>query len=162
MHDQSKHLHRMIRGFTDAMLTTRHPPGLVRARPMRIAKHESDGALWFLADRRTAKLDDIEADSRVAVTMQSTDRFVSISGLADVLSDRRRIEQLWSPAWQLRFPKGKSDPDLVAIRVTPTEAEYWDNSGLMKKTKLFIKAAQAALSRSAMSEDPTQHAQVSY
>lgn len=163
MHDETKHLNKIIKEFTNAMLVTRHPPGVVRARPMRIAKHESDGALWFMSDRHTAKLDDIEEDSRVAVTMQSPDRFVCITGLADVITDRRRIEELWSPAWLVWFPKGKTDPDLIALRVTPVEAEYWDSSGVFRKAKILMQAAQAVISRSSMTgEDPNQHAHVSY
>jgi general stress protein 26 len=77
--------------------------------------------------------------------MQNARRFVSVSGHARVVRDLPTIEAVWSDAWKVWFPGGKTDPDLALIAVTPTAAEYWDNKGSKGLAYLF-QAAKAYVS----------------
>ncbi len=160
MNDAKKHLQSLVDDFSNGMLITKHDPGVLRGRPMHVAKHD-DGTLWFMTDRDSAKIDELADDSRVAVTFQDSDRYVSITGLADVIEDPAKIDELWNPAWRLWFPKGKDAYRLVAIRVTPTEAEYWDNSGVVNKLRFAKQAVEALLTGSTPNVDePEQHGHV--
>lgn len=38
------------------------------------------------------------------------------------------MKELWKPFLKAWFPKGLDDPDLALLKVTVTEAEYWDTS----------------------------------
>ena len=106
--------------------------GDLRARPMATAELEKtwDGnELWFATDRDSGKVHDIQSDARVclAYAKPGSNSWVSVTGTASIIDDRARIKALWSPMWKAWF-KGPDDPNLTLIRVTPTEAEYWDDS----------------------------------
>ena len=45
------------------------------------------------------------------------------------MQDRAKAEALWNPLYKAWFPKGVEDPDLCLLKVTPTQAEYWDTPG---------------------------------
>src|SRR5882757_1513401 len=75
-------LRELLGEFGVAMLVTRTTDGSLRARPMALADVEPNGTLWFVTDRHSGKVDELEHDTHVAVTMQSRLKFVSLSGTA--------------------------------------------------------------------------------
>jgi general stress protein 26 len=96
-----------------------HSPGL---------PGEGDGrTLWFLADVRT--LSDWESTRRHMVTLsfQSPDErvFLTISGKAEVVTDVGAAARLWRPAFKRWFTGGASDPRLLLVRFSPSDAEYY-------------------------------------
>ena len=155
-------LREMLEEFGLAMLVTRTPEGQLRARPMALAEVEPDGTLWFGTDRHSPKVDELENDSHVAVTMQSKTRFVSLSGTAATVDDRERLARLWKAEWKVWFPGGKDDPNLLFLRVAGTTGEYWDNSGT-GGLKYLIEAGKALLTgtRPDVEHDPKVHGRVS-
>ena len=54
-------------------------------------------------------------------------RYVSISGTAELVRDRGKIEELWKPEFKIWFPKGTDDPDIALLRINLKKAEYWDS-----------------------------------
>lgn len=144
------------------MLVTRTAEGQLRARPMALAEVQSDGTLWFLTDRNSAKVDELAKDWHVGVTMQSKTKFVSLSGKASPVDDRERVSRLWKVEWKVWFPGGKDDPNLVLLRVDGEAGEYWDNSGT-SGLKYLIEAGKALLtgSRPNVEGDPKVHGKVS-
>lgn len=81
-------LRELLDEFGVVMLVTRTPDGTIRGRPMALAEAQPDGTLWFATDRQSGKVDELERDGHVVVTMQSKTRFVSLGGQADVVDDR--------------------------------------------------------------------------
>lgn len=138
-------LHELLEGFDAAMLVTSTPEGRLRSRPMALADVDPDGTLWFLTQRGSPKMAEIARDEQVNVAMQSTLKFVSITGTATPIVDRQKIDELWNEAWKTWFPGGKDDPKLVLLRVDPESGEYWDNSG-SSGIKYLIEAGKAYLS----------------
>ena len=114
----------------------------MRGRPLALGNSKDDGVLYFPTSASAPKIGELEAEPRVCVTMQNARRFVSVSGNARVVRDLPTIEAVWSDAWKVWFPQGKTDPDLALIAVTPTAAEYWDNKGSKGLGYLF-QAAKA-------------------
>lgn len=154
-------LHSLLEEFGVAMLVTRTPDGQLRARPMGLAEVQADGALWFLTSRHSGKVDELEHDGHVGVTMQSKTKFVSISGTATPVDDRARVARLWKVEWKVWFPGGKDDPDLVLLRVDCQAGEYWDNSGI-GGIKYLVEAGKALLtgSRPNVENDAKIHGKV--
>lgn len=140
-------LRELLEEFDVAMLATRTGAGQLRARPMALAEVEPDGTLWFLTDRHSAKVDEIERDVQVLVTMQSKAKFISLSGTASPVEDRARVARLWKLEWQAWFPGGKDDPNLVLLRVAGDAGEYWDNSGT-SGAKYLVEVGKALLTGS--------------
>jgi general stress protein 26 len=163
--EKRAHLREVVSDFDTAMLVTRTPVGELRARPLALSAPETgadmleDGVLYFPTSLASPKVEEIAADARVGVTMQDRRRFVSISGVARILSERALVDRLWSEAWKIWFPDGKDDPQLCLLEVTPTTAEYWDQKG-GKGLRYLFEAAKAYVQGSTPETSDEQHAKV--
>jgi general stress protein 26 len=127
--DTSKKMVELMQQFENAMLIT-HDGDRLDARPMAIAKVEDGGGLWFVTDRQSSKVMEINATTDVGITMQSANEFVYLSADASVIDDRVMLEKLWKDSWRVWFPDGVDDPAIVLLHIIPRSGEYWDNSGL--------------------------------
>ena len=135
---------KLMQGFDTAMLVTRTDDGQLTSRPMAVADMADNGELWFVTDRNSGKIADLILDQEVAVTMQGSSQFVSITGEAQVIDDREKIESLWHESWKVWFPDGKTDSTITLLKIMPQHGEYWDNSGFTG-VKYLIKAGRAYL-----------------
>jgi len=129
--EAQRKLAQFIHGIKMAMLTTSDTDGTLRSRPMATQAQAFDGDLWFFTARSSHKVAEIDADHRVNLSYAdpSASKYVSVSGTARLVQDRAKAEAMWTPAYKAWFPKGLDDPDLCLLRVTPTQAEYWDTPG---------------------------------
>ena len=120
-------IRELTEGIDFCMLTTIDGSTL-RSRPMSTQKFEFDGDLWFFTDDHTHKIDEIEKDPRVNVAYSKPDDnvYLSVSGRAQVVKDRAKIEELWSPILKAWFPEGLEDPSLCLLKIPVEQAEYWD------------------------------------
>jgi general stress protein 26 len=142
------------------MLVTVDREGRLRSRPMQIARTEPTGDLWFVTSLASGKTEEIAADVRCAVALQSKRHFVSITGTAELVSDRELVNRLWSDAWRPWFPHGPEDPDLVLIHFEAEEAEYWDTSAAHGVRHLFRAAKAFVKGKRGEGEEPEDHASV--
>src|SRR5262245_26846574 len=86
------------------------------------------------------------------VTFQSGSACAAVAGTARLSDDRARLAELWSETWRIWYPAGLDDATLCLIAVTPSAAEYWDNSGI-KSLKYLFKSAKAYLLGERMDTD---------
>jgi general stress protein 26 len=139
--EQREHFLKLLKQFSTAMLVTHAGAGELRARPMAIADVEAGGRVWFITSVDTAKVHEIESDTGVhLVCLKEHSAYLSISGRASLSRDRARIERVWQEPFKVWFPKGKDDPEIALIAVTPEEVEFWDNQGLNRVGYLFESA----------------------
>ncbi|MDH6266886.1 general stress protein 26 [Rhizobium sp. SG_E_25_P2] len=129
----------------------------MRARPMSAYSEQIDNAIYFLTDVASHKDDEIARYPHVCLAFADTkgQKYVSLSGTAEVLNDRDRIRELWATpakAWW----DSPDDPSIRILKVTPAFAEYWDSPGTVIS---YIKMAAAAVSNS--KPDMGDNAQVS-
>jgi len=122
-------LRSLIEDIDTAMLTT-IDGGVLRSRPMQTQETEFDGDLWFFTSSETHKTEEIEKDNRVnaSYAKPSDNIYVSVSGTAEVVRNRAKIEEFWNPAYKAWFPKGLDDPNLILLKINVEQAEYWDSS----------------------------------
>jgi general stress protein 26 len=122
-----KKIRELTHGIDFCMLTT-IDGGQLRSRPMSTQKFEFDGDLWFFTSDQTHKIDEIEKDNRVNAAYSNADDnvYLSVSGIAEMVKDRAKIEELWSPVLKAWFPEGLDDPSLCLLKVKVEQAEYWD------------------------------------
>jgi general stress protein 26 len=120
-------LGEMIKGIEFAMLTTVEDDGSLRSRPMATQKTEFDGDLYFFTQINAAKIEEIEREHNVCVSYAAPEdqRYVSMSGLARLLRNRAKMEELWFPDLETWFPGGVKDPELALLWISVTQAEYW-------------------------------------
>jgi general stress protein 26 len=95
---------------------------------MATLKGGFDGDLWFVTRSTAPKTEEIRENQHVNVAYsdQEDDRYVSISGLASLVRDAGKVQELWNKRLRAWFPDGKKDPELALIRVRIDRAEVWD------------------------------------
>jgi general stress protein 26 len=121
---------KLVKDIKMAMLTTVDSDGSLRSRPMATQELEFDGDLWFFTEASSPKVKDIGRNSHVSVSYANPDkqRYVVASGDAQLVRDKAKMQELWSPILKVWFPKGLEDPDLALIKVRVNDAEYWESS----------------------------------
>lgn len=114
----------------------------LRSRPMDARSRPEDNTIYFLTDARHHKDDEIAKYPEVMLAFadHGANKFLSLSGHAVVSNDRAKIKELWEPTAQAWW-KDENDPNIRVLKVTPTEAEFWDGPG---KTVAMIKMMVAA------------------
>jgi general stress protein 26 len=122
-----KKLSMLINHIPVAMLTTAEPDGTLRSRPMATQKTEFDGTLWFFTQAHSPKVDEIDREHQVNLSYADaqTHVYVSVSGIATLVRDAARNEELWNPIYKIWFPGGLDDPELALLKVEVEKAEYW-------------------------------------
>lgn len=128
--DDLQKLRGLVKDIDFCMLTTVVENGHLHSRPMSSnGDIDSNGSLWFFTNASSHKVNQIEKLPKVNVSFADPDnqRYVSISGTAQLVRDRNKIDELWRPEFKMWFPKGKDDPDVALLRVSLEQAEYWDS-----------------------------------
>ena len=155
-----RHLKDLLDGFSTAMMITRSGDHSIHARPMAIAEIGEDGTIYFATSLDSGKLREIEAEPKIALTLQDSSVYISILGTAHPSTERALIDRLWSAPMQIWFPEGKDDPSLVILKIEPQDDEYWDNSGA-NSIRFGLSALKAFVSGQTPDETSlAQHAKV--
>lgn len=155
------HFFEMLHEFDTATVITRGRTGELHGRPMAIAEVCDDGTLWFITSVDSTKVLEIRDDSRAMISLQSTLRFATINGHFELVADRAKVAELWKEPYRLYFD-GQSDPEIVLLRFTPFDAEYWDSAGA-RGIKHAFEAAKAYLKGQKVDPneyDPEAHARL--
>jgi general stress protein 26 len=117
-----------VKDIKIAMLTTVSGTGQTHSRPMYTHQINDDGIIWFFSSKNSRKAAEIQINPQVNLSYSDpgNNLFVSVNGIASVVDDPEKIEELWSEMLRAWFPQGKKDPNIGLIRIDTTEAEYWD------------------------------------
>jgi general stress protein 26 len=117
----------------------------ISSRPMSCNEVDDEGNLWFISNARSNKNFEIRQDDKVQLFFSkiSDSHYLSVFGSASVYTDHTTIEQHWTPIAKAWFEEGKDDPDVTVIKVTPSDAYYWDTKD--GRAIAFLKWATAAV-----------------
>jgi general stress protein 26 len=124
------------------MLSTRDGED-IRARPMAPHVSREENAVYFLSDVHSHKDDEIRRNPHVGLAFADAggQKYVSLTGTAEVSNDRDKIRDLWSTAAKAWW-SSPDDPAIRLLKVGLKDAQYWDSPGT---TMSYIKMAAAAL-----------------
>ena len=94
--------------------------------------------------RTRQKLEEIRRNQSVCLALSDnkSQKYVSISGHAEMIDDKDRVKKYWS-VYDKAFWPDKNDPRIRLLRVTPESAEFWEGSG---KIVTVVKLAAALAS----------------
>lgn len=100
-------------------------------RPMTAIKVCDQGNIWFFSEKSSEKNTAIAADKKVQLFFSHPGKsaYLVVNGEAEIVLDKGKIEELWTPAAKIWFKEGKDDPTVSIIKVKPTTAYYWDTNG---------------------------------
>jgi general stress protein 26 len=127
--DKLGKLREIVKAVDICMLTTVDEGGDPHSRPMSNNREvEFDGDLWFFTYGSSHKVDEVGRVARVNASFADVDaqQYASLTGRAEVVRDRAKIEELWKPELRAWFPEGVETPDIALLKVTVERAEYWD------------------------------------
>ena len=129
----------------------------LRSRPMGAFVRRDENAVYFLTDARRHKDDEIRQFPQVCLAFADTggQKYVSVSGTAEVSNDRAKIKELWSIPAKVWWDS-PDDPNIRVIKVTPQDAEYWDSPGTVLSN---VKMAVALVTGTHL--DPGEHRKAS-
>jgi general stress protein 26 len=128
--DNLEKLRDMIKDIDFCMLTTIDEQGDPHSRPMSSnGDIDPDGDLWFFTNASSHKVSEVEQSPKVNVSFADPDkqRYVSVTGTANLVRDRNKIDELWRPEFKMWFPEGKDDPNIALLKVNLEKGEYWDS-----------------------------------
>ncbi len=148
--EQIDKIQAMVKDIKYTMLTTRNDEDHLHSCPMNTTE-TSIGAkeIWFIGHTPSETADNIGKNPEVnlAYVTQDDEKYLSISGTAELVEDKEKLDELWSVMYNAYFEQGKEDPKVQLIKVVPHGAEYWSNGNAISSA---VKMAAAALSNTAV------------
>ena len=123
-------LRDMIKEIDFCMLTTMDEQGDPHSRPMSSnGDIDPNGNLWFFTGLSSHKVAEVDRAPKVNVSFADPEnqRYVSVTGTAELVRDRQKIDELWRPEFKMWFSQGKDDPEVALLRVSLEKGEYWDS-----------------------------------
>ena len=117
-----------------AMMTTADQGGSFRSRPMWTQGDGFDGSLWFFVSDEGPLARELQRNPRVGLSYSAPDKDLYLSlGVAELVQDRAKADELWNTYAEAWFPGGIDDPNLGLLRVEVERAQYWED----KKPKVL-------------------------
>lgn len=139
-------LRKLVDGIDIGMLGTYSPnTKFIHAIPMSRQEIDAEGNIWFLFSTASDTYQNLQANQHVSILYSDIKayNFLSVNGIASISQDRNRIEKYWNKFVEAWFEKGKEDPAIRILKITPIEAHYWDNKS--NKLVSILKVAASAL-----------------
>ena len=130
----------LINDIPVAMVVTREGEHM-RARPMAVRPAREEHALYFLTDSDAAKADEIRRHGSICLALADNkqQKYVSITGHAEIIDDRERVKEIWS-IYDKAFWPDKDDRRIAILRVTPESAEFWEGAGTVVTAVKLVAA----------------------
>jgi len=141
------------------MLLSHSEAGKIVGRPMAVARVEADTTLYLVTDIDSKKVDEINREPHVSLSVQASDGFAMLDGRCRVSQDRGMIDELWQDSWKPWFQGGKADPTIAILVISPIEGTYW-NGGLGHGLSYLYRVVKARLTGDEIEIKPTDHGKV--
>jgi general stress protein 26 len=142
--DDLQKLREMVKDIDFCMMTTVDEDCDLHSRPMSVnGEIDPNGDMWFFTKASSHKVAEVQTTPKVNVSFADPDnqRYVSVSGSAELVRDQAKIEEMWKPEFKIWFPNGKDDPDVALLRIRLEKAEYWDSPSSMIAHVLQLAAS---------------------
>ncbi len=141
--DPTETIWKLMQDIGVAMVATHSGKGdAVRARPMAARVESDDNAVYFLTDADAPKDEEIAHNANVCLAFADprSQRYVSLTGTAEVFSNSAMAERVWQTA-DKAFWKDANDPRIRVIRVTPDQGQFWEGAGLVASAVSMLMAS---------------------
>lgn len=139
-------LQEMVNKIDIGMMCSQIPGSkVVHSVPMSRQEIDEQGNLWYLisSESETFRNFEINPFANVMFSDVRDYNFLSLNGEVEISRDPHRIDKYWNKMVETWFEKGKEDPHIRVLKITPNEAHYWDNK--TNKLVTFFKIAVSAV-----------------
>lgn len=117
------------------------------AQPMTAQFDDSTGPIWFFATRKSDLVAALTNTKRAMAhyVAKGHDLFATVHGTLKVDMDDARIDHFWKASMAAWYEGGRSDLDLVLLRLDPEHAKIWlSGSGIGLAIKSLFGDAKAS------------------
>ncbi|TXD96962.1 general stress protein [Psychrobacter frigidicola] len=142
--EQMDKIQALVKDIKYTMMTTRTSEDHLHSCPMNTTE-TSIGAkeIWFIGHKPSDTVENIKKNPEInlAYATQDNKDYLSITGKAELVEDKDKLEELWSTIYNAYFEHGKEDPKVQLIKVVPHGAEYWANGNAFANVFKITAAA---------------------
>jgi general stress protein 26 len=113
------------------------------SRPMGTARIEDDGTIWFFTTDHSGAAETAQHAGEVCLNYAhiTKNTYLCVMGRPELVFDKAKMKELWSPILKTWFPQGLDTPDIALVKVAPRSAHYWDSDASRLRVLFsFIKA----------------------
>lgn len=109
--------------------------------PMSRQEVDDQGNIWYLFSSESQSFKNFQSNNKVALAFAHVgdNRYLSVNGTVAISTDQARIDKYWNKFTEAYFEKGREDPTIRVLKVTPVDAHYWDTKH--NKLVTFLKVA---------------------
>ena len=125
------------------MFTTVDSAQRLVSRPMSVSHIDDHHRLWFFTPAGSEKIEDVLGDGHVNLAFVADKTWISVTGVAKVVDDTHKKQELKDLGAQAYFAQGAEDSEALLISVDPENAQYWEGPG---KAVALVKLVASAAS----------------
>jgi len=102
----------------------------VKLHPVGISKMDEEANFWFIYNKGKYVNLEITNGNHLELIYSEPGQahLLTVYGIATVINDRRKLEEVWSGIGNELFEQGINDPNIILLKITPTEAYYYRDS----------------------------------
>ncbi len=111
------------------MMATIADSGALESRPMSNNRQiDYKGDSYFFADGSSHVVKELAVNPQLCLAYQGRKQlYISVSGRADLVRERAKMEKHWNPDIEKWFAQGLDTPGLTMIHVKADRIKYWQN-----------------------------------
>ncbi|RFM28620.1 pyridoxamine 5'-phosphate oxidase family protein [Deminuibacter soli] len=114
------------------MFTTLTEACELNTRPMATARVDDDATIWFFSNEFSGKTTEVQhSDDQTVYLLYAhpgKNIYVNLIGSCEIVRDKAKMKELYSPVIKAWFPDGLNDPDMCLLKVSAKEAYYWNST----------------------------------
>ncbi len=139
--DARKKLKELAEGIDFAFMATNLSNQGAHAIPMSTKSVDDAGDIWFLSNKNSTHNQHINEHgvAQLFYCKPGSMEFLNVFGKATISTDKSIIDKLYGKSDDNWF-EGKDDPNITALRITPTDAHYWEpkSNALVSLVKMGV------------------------
>ncbi len=137
-------LKKLTNSIETCMMLTGLDKRPIHANPMTQKKIDQEGNIWFLSPGDSEHNKNITQSRNTQLIYNDTqaNTFVSVYGETKIVLEDTILNELYTSISDNWF-NGVDDPNLTALKFTPTNAYYWDTK--TNKFISFLKIAKGSI-----------------
>jgi len=104
---------------------------MAHMQPMTAFRDDTSRSVFFFAraDNDLAKRAGDGGEAMMCLQSKDDSFIACVGGELSVTRDPERVERFWNPVVAAWYPQGKTDPDLIFLRLDPMDAQLWIADG---------------------------------
>lgn len=117
------------------------PAQAAHSMPMTAQFDGRHGPIWFYGSRSSRLAEGLTStnDAMAQYVGEGHKLFACMAGMLTIDNNPEVIDKFWSNSVEAWYPEGKSDPDLIMLRLDPSHIEIWQaDMSLMGKVKMMF------------------------